>query len=61
MAYAAYGVAPIKCGKRKCTWTGLETDRKQVPHPKFADAMVTVCPLCGCDSYEFIKVKEGKK
>ena len=60
MSYPAWGTAPIKCGKRKCDWTGKETDLKEVPFSGFKDCTKNVCPKCGCDSYEFVKVKESK-
>lgn len=54
----AYGTAPIRCGKTKCKWRGMETDLARVPHKKFAGVTSQVCPTCGCDSYMFMTEKE---
>ena len=56
--YPAYGTAPIKCGSRKCNWTGTEHGLASVPHKKFKNATQSVCPKCGCASYYFIEAKE---
>ena len=57
--YPAFGTALIKCGKRKCKWTGLETDLLPVAHKTMTNTKQNVCPLCGCDGYYF--VEEPKK
>jgi hypothetical protein len=58
--YPEYGTAPIKCGKRKCKWTGTELELKSTPHPTQNNVHQKVCPLCGNDSYLFTKTKEIK-
>lgn len=56
-----YGTAPIRCGKTKCKWRGLETDLKDVP-AMFGGITGSrkVCPTCGCDSYSFMTPGEIK-
>lgn len=61
-AYPEYGTHPIKCGKRKCNWTGLETELKQVPHKTLGlNATQSTCPQCGCDNYSFLPDRAAKK
>lgn len=57
----AYGTALIKCAKRKCGWTGKETDLARKPHPTSKIASQSICPKCGCDGYYFVKEKKGPK
>ena len=52
--YPKFGTSRIECANRKCKWQGLETDMKQVPHPKFKNATQSACPKCGNDSYYFV-------
>ena len=54
----AWGAAPIRCGKMKCKWRGLETDLVSITHRKIYNATQSVCPTCGCDSYMFMTEKE---
>lgn len=54
----AYGTAPIRCGKRKCKWRGLEAELAREPHKELAGMTSQVCPTCGCDSYMFMTEKE---
>lgn len=54
MTYPEYGTAPIKCSKRGCKWTGLETDLAFKPLAGAMGAFKNCCPACGCDSYYFI-------
>ena len=56
MPYPKWNTVPIKCGNRKCKWTGMEADLKQVPEPDPNPLRVTnsVCPECGGKSYRFI-------
>jgi len=58
MTYPDYGTQQIECSKRKCDWTGLESEMKQVPHPTIPSATKSACPKCGNDSYYFIKPKK---
>lgn len=62
MSYPAYGTATIKCSKRSCDWSGLETDLSKSPHPTLKNTVINVCPKCGNDSYKFenIRSKHGK-
>lgn len=53
MASPAWGTVPIKCGRRSCDWTGLETDLIQVPDKRWQDVTKGTCPKCGCDGYRF--------
>lgn len=57
MSRPAWGAAPIKCGNRKCSWTG--TERELITHPDDAGKFCrrNVCPLCHCDSYTFPRRK----
>ncbi len=60
MARPEWGTAPIRCGKRKCKWKGLETELNTVPC-QFGSGVVgsqSVCPTCGNDSYMFMTEKE---
>lgn len=67
MSRPTYGAAPIRCGKRKCTWRGYETEMVGVPSKKFgAGVTENVCPVCGGRGYYFmtpgeIKAWERKK
>lgn len=54
----AYGTAPIRCGKTKCKWRGMEIELERITHPEFTGATQSVCPTCGCDSYMFMTEKE---
>ena len=55
----AFGTAPIRCGKKKCKWRGLETSLKRVPYSRGgAGATQGVCPVCSHDSYYFMTPKE---
>lgn len=57
MSYPEYGKSPIRCGNRKCDWTG--TERDLIDHPDDAGkfAVRSVCPTCQCESYRFIRRK----
>ena len=62
MTRPQWGAAPIKCGNRKCKWSG--TERDLILHPEDAGKFCArnVCPKCHCDSYYFVKPeKEGEK
>lgn len=52
--FPKYGTAPIKCSKRKCGWTGVETELAGKPDPTMSGCMQNVCPKCGNDSYYFV-------
>lgn len=57
--YPKFGTAPIKCGRRKCSWVGFETDLEQTPMAMIGlSATQSACPLCGCESYSFLRGKE---
>lgn len=59
MSYPEWNTAPIKCGSRKCKWTGKEGDLKGVrdPDPNPLGTTTNSCPSCGCKTYTFIKPK----
>ena len=63
----AFGTAPIRCGKTKCSWRGYETELKQTPGTIGGMRCTTsTCPKCGNDEYMFmtpgeIKAWERKK
>lgn len=61
MPYPKWNTSPIKCGSRKCKWTGMEGDLKSVrdPEPNPLGCSKNVCPSCGCESYSYIKPKKG--
>lgn len=51
----AFGTAPIRCGRTRCSWRGLETDLKQMPGLMGGLRCTTsVCPTCGNDDYMFM-------
>jgi hypothetical protein len=55
----AYGTAPIRCGKRKCSWRGYEGDMVSVLSKKFGPGVTDkVCPTCGENGYYFMTEKE---
>ena len=63
----AYGKAPIRCGKTKCSWRGYETELKQT-HGTIGGLRCTTSarPTCGNEEYMFmtpgeIKAWERKK
>jgi hypothetical protein len=57
----AHGTAPIRCGKKKCTWRGYETDLIGVPSKRFGAGVTdNVCPLCGENGYYFMNAGEIK-
>lgn len=61
MPYPEWNTVPIKCGSRKCGWTGMEGDLLNIPDPKHSQGTLkvttNVCPKCGGDKYSFIKRK----
>lgn len=52
-----FGTAPIRCGKTKCSWRGLETDLAEKKEGMWSKRL---CPTCGCDSYSFMTAGEIK-
>ena len=60
MSYPKWNTHPIKCGSRKCDWTGMEGDLGSVPDPSSGILKVSqnVCPKCGSNSYSFAKIKK---
>lgn len=57
----AFGTAPIRCGRTRCSWRGYETDLKEMPSNVGSTIFsCSVCPSCGCDSYSFMTVGEIK-
>lgn len=55
MSYPKFGTHPIKCGARKCSWTGYETDMGKDAQGK------STCPACGKDSYYFQSERQMKQ
>lgn len=60
MSLPAYGTAQIECARRRCDWTGKETDMARKPDPKIANATTAICPKCGGEGYFFVKNKPAK-
>ena len=61
MERPAFGTAPIRCGRNRCSWRGYETDMEKVPSTIGGVRCTTnVCPTCGCDSYSFMTDREIK-
>lgn len=61
MGYPKYGTHPIKCVNRKCKWKGYETDLAKRPSTICGVAsQQSVCPECGCDSYQFLTKKQAE-
>lgn len=57
MSRPKWGTAPIKCGNRKCDWTGTERDLIHHPDDAGKFSVRNVCPKCHCDSYTFPRRK----
>lgn len=57
MSRPAWGTAPIKCGNRKCDWTGTERDLIHHPDDAGKFSVRNVCPKCHADSYTFTRRK----
>lgn len=59
MSRPAWGTAPIKCGNRKCDWTGTEHDLITHPEDTGKFRQRKVCPRCSCDNYTFPRRKRA--
>lgn len=53
---AAYGTAPIRCGRLRCKWRGFESLLTEKPGEH--GLRHKICPVCGCDSYSFMSAGE---
>jgi len=54
--YPPFGTRPIKCCRRGCSFRGYETDLAEEPCViGGVVAMQSVCPVCGNQSYQFMK------
>ena len=51
MSYPKFGTHPIRCGKSRCKWRGFET---QLIDKKEGVWTHKLCPVCSCDSYQFM-------
>lgn len=59
--YPAFGTAPIRCVRTRCSWRGYETDLSQTPGSiEGVRCTTSACPTCGCDSYSFMTPREIK-
>lgn len=59
--HPAFGTAPIRCGKTRCSWRGYETELKQTPGTMGGMRCTTsTCPTCGNDAYMFMTPGEVK-
>lgn len=56
MSYPKFGTHPITCGKRKCKWTGYETDLTKGD----GNGSPSTCPVCGSDGYYYMSEKQMK-
>lgn len=55
----AFGTAPIRCGRSRCSWRGFETDLAKVPGRMGGISCTkSVCPTCAHDSYQFMNERE---
>ncbi len=59
MPYPAFGTAPIRCGRTRCKWRGLETELQEAPTTIGGmRATKRICPTFGCDSFMFMTAGE---